>query len=132
MESYKLLLKEKSIFYGDESLELIEEKKLDKVIKRKYLIKEIYYEADGHNFFKRKDRYKFRVFLIICFSFFTVYNAFEFVDSIFLYTSKEKSDEFDNTNRITTLSINMINILFILILTTVTIIKLKIQTYVYY
>lgn len=132
MESYKLLLKEKSNFYGDNTLELVEEKKLDKIIKRKYLIEEIYYGADGYNFFKRKDRYRFRVFLIICFSFFTVYNAFEFGDSIYLFTAKQSSDSFDDSNRIATLSINMINILFILILTTVTIIKLKIQTYVYY
>lgn len=132
MESYKLLLKEKSNFYGDNTLELIEEKKLDKIIKRKYLIEEIYYGADGYNFFKRKDRYRFRIFLIICFSFFTVYNAFEFCDSIYLITNKKSSDKYDNSNRLTTLSINMINIFFILILTTVTIIKLKIQTYVYY
>ena len=37
-ESYKLLLNEKENYYGDNSFPKIEEEKLNKIIKRKFLL----------------------------------------------------------------------------------------------
>ena len=59
-------------------------------------------------------------------------NLFEVIDSFVLYLGQYDSDSFNTANRIATLTSNMIYITFILILTTFTIVKMKIETCIYY
>lgn len=125
-------MKEKNNFYGDNSLQIIEEEKLKEINYKQLSLENIYFSLDGHNFFKRRDRFKYKILLIVCFSYLTLYNAFEIVHGFVLLALKADLNNFDNDNRIATLTINMINIAFILIYTTFTIVKLKIRTIVYY
>ena len=125
-------MKEKNNFYGDNSLQIIEEEKLKEINYKQLSLENIYFSLDGHNFFKRRDRFKYKILLIVCFSYLTLYNAFEIVNGFVLLALKAGLNNFDDDNRIATLTINMINIAFILIYTTFTIVKLKIRTIVYY
>ena len=130
--SYELLMKEIDNFYRDNSLQIIDESKLNNILENKILLDNIYYSLDGHNFFKRKYRFKHKAFLIICFGYFSLFNLFEFIESFTQIGLKTPSNNFNNFNRIATLTINMINLGFILILTTYTVVKLKVQTIIYY
>jgi len=125
-------MKEKDNFYGNNSFQIIEEKKMNAIIKRKILLNNIYFSLDGHNFFKRKYRFEHKVFLIICFGGFSLFNLFEFIDAFVLLAIKKKSNEFSVPNRNATLALNMINLGFILVLTTYTVVKLKVHTIIYY
>jgi len=127
-----LLLKQKDNYYGDNTLQIIEEEKLNSVIKTKLEFDNIYYSLDGHNFFKRKDRYKNKYALIVSFFLFSIYNAFEFIENIIQFAQKKNSNKYSSASRITTLLFNMFNIFNILFLTTITIIKLRVHTVVYY
>jgi len=131
-ESYKLLLKEKDNYYGDNSFQIIEEDKLDKIIKRKFIFENFYYSSDGYNFFKRKDRYKGKIFLIVCFAYLSIYNIFEIIENMCRLAAKINSSNYENARRIGTLIPNMGNIIVILLLTTYTVVKRTIHTVVYY
>jgi hypothetical protein len=131
-ESYKLLLNEKENYYGDNSFPKIEEEKLNKIIKRKFLFENFYYSLDGHNFFQRKDRYKRKIFLLIYFGYLSLYNLFEIIENMVRLAEKQNSSMYLNPRRIGTLIPNMLNILVILCLTTYTVVKRKIHTVVYY
>ena len=96
------------------------------------MLENIYFSLDGHNFFKRKDRYKHRIFLLICFGYFVFYNIFEIIENMVRLAEKTNPANHDNKRRITTLIINMINIIFILLLTTYTVVKLRVFTVIYY
>ena len=111
---------------------MIDENTLNNIIDDKILLDNIYYSLDGHNFFKRKYRFKHKIFLIICFGYFSLFNLFEFIEGFTLLALKRPSNNFNNFNRIATLTINMVNLGFILILTTYTVVKLKVQTIIYY
>ena len=130
--SYELLMKEIDNFYRDNSLQIIDESKLNNILENKIVLDNIYYSLDGHNFFKRKYRFKHKAFLIICFGYFSLFNLFEFIESFTQIGLKTPSNNFNNFNRIATLTINMVNLGFILILTTYTVVKLKVQTIIYY
>ena len=125
-------MKEIDNFYGDNSLQIIDENKLNDILDNKILLNNIYYSLDGHNFFKRKYRFQHKIFLIICFGYFSLFNLFEFIEGFTLLALKRASNNFNNINRIGTLIVNMINLGFILILTTYTVVKLKVQTIIYY
>lgn len=125
-------MKEKDNFYRNKSFQIIEEEKLDTIIKRKILLDNIYFSLDGHNFFKRKYRFRHKVFLIICFAYFSLFNLFEFIEGFTMFALKKKSDEFGTGNRNATLILNMVNLGFILVLTTYTVVKLKVHTIIYY
>ena len=111
---------------------MIDENTINNIIDDKILLDNIYYSLDGHNFFKRKYRFKHKIFLIICFGYFSLFNLFEFIEGFTLLALKRPSNNFHNFNRIATLTINMVNLGFILILTTYTVVKLKVQTIIYY
>jgi len=111
---------------------MIDENTINNIIDDKILLDNIYYSLDGHNFFKRKYRFKHKIFLIICFGYFSLFNLFEFIEGFTLLALKRPSNNFNNFNRIATLTINMVNLGFILILTTYTVVKLKVQTIIYY
>lgn len=127
-----MLFKEKNNYYGNNSLQIIEEENLDKILKRNFVLDNIYFSLDGHNFFKRKDRYRHKIFLLICFGYFIFYNIFEIIENMVRLAEKRNPADYNNTRRISTLVINMINIIFILLLTTYTIVKLRIFSVTYY
>ena len=125
-------MKEIDNFYRDNSLQIIDESKLNNILENKILLDNICCSLDGRNFFKRKYRFKHKAFLIICFGCFSLFNLFEFIESFTQIGLKTPSNNFNNFNRIATLTINMVNLGFILILTTYTVVKLKVQTIIYY
>ena len=71
-------MQEKKNYYeandAGESLVEIEEMKTLNLKKAKFDLEGLYYSLDGHNFFKRKDRYKGKIFLLICFGYLSLYN----------------------------------------------------------
>ena len=103
-------MKEKNNFYGDNSLQIIEEEKLKEIKYKQLSLENIYFSLDGHNFFKRRDRFKYKILLIICFSYLTLYNAFEIVNGFVFLALKVDLNNFDHDNRIATLTINMIKL----------------------
>ena len=132
-----MLLKEKANYYGannsGESLVEIEENKALELKKLKFDLKELYYSLDGHIIFKRSSRYYYKTFLIIIFLFMTLFNIFEITFNVLLLVVFRKaSNTYSTVERILTLSLNMIYIVLIHFWVTVTVIKLKIQTYIYY
>ena len=132
-----MLLQEKKNYYDlnndDDSLIEIEEKKIMNLKKAKIDFKGLYYSLDGHNFFKRVDRYFNKKLIFPFFIYATFFNLFEIVLNIILLTYLRKQpNEYSKAERISTFLLNMIYIIFIHFMATFTIIKLKIQTYIYY
>jgi hypothetical protein len=83
-------LKEKNNFYGDNSLQIIEEEKFKEINYKLFSFKTIYYSLDGHNFFKRRDRFENKIVLIICFAYLSLYNVFEIIEGFVLLALKKK------------------------------------------
>ena len=154
-EYYKLLLEEKEFFYkkiGDNNDSLIqfERKKVENINKDKYTIEKVYYSLDNKNIFKRKDRYNYNILkincskcnicfninskhiLIIIFLFLCSFNIFEIVFNIILFYNRKISTDYSIVERRATLIINIVNIAIIQILATFTVVKLKIETYIFY
>ena len=110
-----------------------ERHKLKDIIKIKYLYKNVYYSLDGGNIFKRVHRFGnkwlFIPFVLYIFGF----NVADFGINIDMLVTKPAlyGEDLEGTRR-ATLIINMVNILFILFLSTLTIVKRKINTYIYY
>jgi hypothetical protein len=132
-----LLLKEKANYYGTnnsgESLVEIEEKKANELKKLKFDPKRLYYSLDGHNIFKRSSRYYYKGFLSLTFLFMTLFNLFEiFFNILLLSVFRRSSNSYTETERTITLLLNMLYICLIHAWVTLTVIKLKIQTYIYY
>ncbi len=124
-------MKEKDKYYEEKSLIDLEEKK-QKKIRNKFKLQKIYYSLDGKNIFKRVDRYYYKNFLIFVFSILNIYSAIEFISSIYLLVTNDDSKDFSDIHRNVTLSFNMINIIFIEVLATMTVVKKKIETFIYY
>ena len=113
--------------------EIINDKKNKKMFKEyKYILGNIYYDLDGHNIFKREHRYQNKICLLIMFSAVVIYNTIDLGINIFLMIDKTNLDQDSDLKRILTLLLNMINIAVVLVLTTITNVKLKIQTTIYY
>lgn len=88
---------------------------------------------DNHNIFKRVDRYKKKTFLIVIFSFLSAFNLFEIIfNLLFLCVIEKKSENFSPGERIITSLVSIFNILLILLLSSVTIFKLKIRSSIFY
>ena len=124
-------MKEKDKYYEEKSLIDLEEKK-QKKIRNKFKLQKIYYSLDGKNIFKRVDRYYYKNFLIFVFSILNIYSAIEFISSIYLLVTNDDSKDFSDIHRNVTLSFNMINIIFIEVLAMITVMKKKIETFIYY
>lgn len=110
----------------------LEEKKI-KFISNNFHLNGLYYDLDNHNIFKRVNRYKHRIILIIIFFILVAFNLFEIIFSIVILTVlKKKSDDFSYTNRFVGSMICLLNIFGILILSSITILKLKIKSSIFY
>ena len=134
MESFKALFEEKKFFYlnqNDNRIPVLEEMRL-KSITNRYHLDGIYYDLDKHNIFKRKDRYRFKKLLIILFLFLVLFNSFEIVFNIIVLNSKKKSEDYKEALRIITSLISLSNILVTLILSSSIIIKMKIESSIFY
>ena len=126
-------MKEKENYYEDDAFSAIERKKLKEVIKEKYLLKRIYYDLDGKSIFKRVHRFGHKWFFIPFVFYIFVFNVADFFINIrLLVTKPELYGEDEDFTRKLTLVFNMIDILCVLILTTLTTVKRKINTYIYY
>lgn len=125
-------MKEKDKYYEEKSLIDLEEKK-QKKIRNKFKLQKIYYSLDGKNIFKRVDRYYYKKTLLGFFIFLFAYNLFEILfNIILLFFIRKQSKEYNDFERKATLFINMVHIIIIQILATLTIVKRKIKTYIYY
>ena len=114
-------------------IELKEEQITKMTKEKKYLLGKLYFDLDGHNIFKRVDRYNNKkILFIICFVYLTGFNIFEIIDNIYLLAGKHDSDSFSPGNRTATLTISMIYIGFILVLTSFTVVKMKVETCFYF
>ena len=135
MESFKLLYEERNHFYLNNDIPkiptYIDDKKL-KIISKRYHLDGLYYGLDNHNVFKRIDRYKHKIALIILFSALVIFNSFEIIFHIYMLQKKKKSEEYIKSERIATSVVSLVNILISLILSTITMIKLKIKSSIFY
>ena len=135
MESFKLLYEERNHFYLNNDIPRlptdINEKKL-KIISKRYHLDGLYYGLDNHNVFKRIDRYKHKIALIILFSSLVIFNSFEIIFHIIMLQKRKKSEEYIKSERIATSVVSLVNILISLILSTITMIKLKIKSSIFY
>lgn len=101
--------------------------------KAKFDLEGLYYSLDGHNIFKRVYRYYNKKLIFPFFIYATFFNLFEIIFNIILLVAiRRQSNDYDSFQRGLTLALNMIYILFIHFLATFTVVKLKIQTYIYY
>ena len=103
-----------------------------KIISEIYKLEGLYYGLDNHNLFKRVDRYKNKILLIVIFSTLFLFNLFEIIFHIIFFNLKKKSGEFSDFNRMITSAVSLINILVTLILSSLTIIKIKIKSSIFY
>lgn len=87
---------------------------------------------DNHNIFKRVDRYNKKIILIILFSILVVFNLFEIIFNIIMLKIKKKSEDFTTIERLLTSAVSIINITVTLILSSLTIIKMKIKSSIFY
>ena len=133
MESFKLLFEEKNNFYLNNNTipPEITERKL-KIISKRYHLDGLYYGLDNHNAFKRVDRYKNKITLIALFTLLVIFNSFEIIFHIIMLQKRKKSEEYIKSERIATSVVSLVNILISLILSTITMIKLKIKSSIFY
>lgn len=135
VESFKLLYEGKKDFYFKLNKNMppeLEEIKINNIVKY-YHLDGLYYGLDHHNIFKRADRYKNKIALIIMFGILVAFNLFEIIFYIIMLTFiKKESGEFDDTQRLITAIISLINVFVTFILSSITITKLKIQSYIFY
>ena len=135
MESFKLLYEERNTFYLNNRIANIptdiDENKL-KAISKKYHLDGLYYGLDNHNIFKRIDRYKHKRTLITLFLLLVIFNSFEIIFHIVMFYDKKKSEEYSTLERVSTSFVSLLNILISLILSTLTMIKLKIKSSIFY
>ena len=135
MESFKLLYEERNHFYLKNNIipQDIDEKKL-KAISKRYHLDGLYYGLDNHNhnLFKRIDRYRKKRVLIILFSLLVIFNSFEIIFHIVMLHVKKKSEDYNTRDRWATSLVSLINIFISLILSTITMIKLKIKSSIFY
>ena len=134
MESFKALYEEKKFFYlqnKDNRIPELEEMRL-KNISNIYHLDGIYYDLDKHNIFKRKDRYRYKILLIILFSLLVAFNIFEIIFNIIGLNSQKKSEDYNETERVIPSFISLSNILVTLILSSSIIMKRKIQSSIFY
>ena len=111
---------------------LLEQKKL-RTITSRYSLEEIYYGLDGRNIFKRTDRYRPKIILLIIFAILVCFNLFEIIFNILSLTIwKENLVDFSSNKRLLTSFVSLLNIFVTLVLSTITTTKLKIQSYVFY
>ena len=104
-----------------------------KAITNKYELERLYYGLDNHNIFKRADRYKYKKWFVFIFLLLVAFNLFEFIFNIIMLSAvRRKSEDFSIFDRLITAFISLANILVTLILSSITITKLKIQSYVFY
>ena len=92
----------------------------------------MYYNLDNHSIFKRIDRYEHKIKLIILFSISTFYNFFEIISNIVLLSRGPNKDDYKEKEYLFPACFSLLNILVIFILSTFTIMKLKIRSYVFY
>ena len=109
----------------------LEESKIEDVAKL-YKLEGLYYSLDNHNIFKRVDRFRHKIKLIIMFILLVSFNLFEVIFNILSLTFKHKKDEFSDPKRFFTTFVSLLNILVTLILSTITTTKLKIGTTIFY
>lgn len=135
VESFKLLYEGKKDFYLKTNKNMppeLEEIKINNVVKY-YHLDGLYYGLDHHNIFKRADRYKNKIVLIIMFGILVIFNLFEIIFyTIMLAFMKKKTGDFEDTDRLITAIISLINVFVTFILSSITITKRKIQSYVFY
>ena len=133
MESFKLLFEEKNNFYLNNNTipKEITERQL-KIISKRYHLDGLYYGLDNHNVFKRVDRYKNKIILIPLFSLLVIFNSFEIIFHIVMLKKKRKSEDYDEFRRAITSIISLVNILISLLLSTKTMVKLKIKSSIFY
>lgn len=104
-----------------------------KAITEKYELKGLYYGLDNHNIFKRADRYNYKILFVILFLILVAFNLFEIIFNILMLTAmKKKSEDFSEFSRVIAALVSIANILVTLILSSITITKLKIQSYIFY
>ena len=95
-------------------------------------MKDIYYNLDGQNIFKRVHRYRHKIIFLVVFLYLAFMNLFDFGFNIYLIIDKPDYNIEGDANRKALLLFNMIYIMLVLILTTFTNVKLEIQTKIYY
>lgn len=129
------MFEEKTRYYLDayKSTPANNESKKLKIIAKNYHLNEIYYGYDDKNLFKMVDRYKYKIILIPIFLASLSFNLFEIIFSLLSVTVwKSKSEDYSYTNRLLGAVICLLNILITLILSSITVQKLKIKTSVFY
>ena len=81
VESFKLLCEEKNNFYLVHNHSMppeLEESKI-KTIAKQFKLEGLYYSLDNHNIFKRVDRFRQKIKLIIIFFILVFFNLFEVI-----------------------------------------------------
>lgn len=101
-------------------------------ISKIYHLDRLYYGLDNHNIFKRRDRYKYKKTLIVLFLILVLFNIFEIIFDIVTLNLKKQTGDFEDLPRLITAIISLTNVFVTFILSSMTINKRKIQSYVYY
>ena len=87
---------------NEKEIHSLEQKAINKIVNdenKRYYLKNIYYSIDGKNIFKRVDRYRHKLLLIIIFSFLTFINLHEIIfNSIHLYNQIDPDNPDKSTN----------------------------------
>lgn len=134
MKYFRLLLESKKNFYlGDEenSVLVFEEKNLHK-IEGNYKIKKLYYSLDNKDIFKRRDRYHFNRILIGSFALLIIFNVFEIAINIKQLVVRKKYITYSYPERLIFSLFSILNIINVFFLSSITIAKFRIKTYIYY
>ena len=129
------MFEEKNYYYLtiNNNMPLQTEMRSLKAITEKYELKGLYYGLDNHNIFKRADRYNYKILFVILFLILVAFNLFEIIFNILMLTAmKKKSEDFSEFSRVIAALVSIANILVTLILSSITITKLKIQSYIFY
>lgn len=137
MESFKLLFDEKFKYYYESNKKRpleVEYRRINN-ISNTFHIDGLYYSLDHgnhHNIFDRVDRYDQKWKIFFCFAYLTIFNLFEIVINILLLIDRKPSIEYDLWIRLVPGVLSVVNIVVTLILSTITVLKMKIATFSFY
>ena len=100
-------------------------------IANSYSLNNLYYSIDNHNIFKRISRYSSKPLTILFFLILFAFEIFEVIFNIVHLCKKTPSIDFANFTRIAGAILSICNIVIIFLLSTFTIVKMSIKTYIY-
>ena len=94
--------------------------------------RKLYYSDNGKSIYKRFNRYFYKKTLLVLFGLLIILNIIEIIVHIVMYNNLKKPEQYDDDLRRASLLISFFNFFGTLALSSRTVFKFDVRTYIYY